>query len=229
MRLVCDELWVCTDWAPCPESEIQTRMCHDEHKCGTTKHKPNETRLCKYTPVPSCYDGILNQGEVLPDCGGPCAPCPTCDDGIQNQGETGIDCGGPCPVCKEIKVPEVSEKVSFKIKDLFLKLDMYWLFWLLISILVLMIIRFRELLKLKLIEPVLSRDWVYQLRVYKVNKLIARSYDYINKKKFDKAKRLYNKAKEIYSTLPDKYKLKIVSPDSKFGYKKHYLSKDQKT
>ncbi len=30
-----------------------------------------------------------------------CSPCPvpTCNDGIQNQGETGIDCGGPCPAC----------------------------------------------------------------------------------------------------------------------------------
>ncbi len=26
-------------------------------------------------------------------------PLPTCSDGIQNQGETGIDCGGPCPPC----------------------------------------------------------------------------------------------------------------------------------
>jgi hypothetical protein len=24
---------------------------------------------------------------------------PTCSDGIQNQGETGVDCGGPCPAC----------------------------------------------------------------------------------------------------------------------------------
>ncbi|MBN2422097.1 hypothetical protein JXB41_02630 [Candidatus Woesearchaeota archaeon] len=28
---------------------------------------------------------------------------PTCDDGIQNQGETGIDCGGPCPPCEGIR------------------------------------------------------------------------------------------------------------------------------
>ncbi|MDG1477142.1 MAG: T9SS type A sorting domain-containing protein [Vicingaceae bacterium] len=30
-----------------------------------------------------------------------CVPCPvpTCSDGIQNQGETGTDCGGPCPAC----------------------------------------------------------------------------------------------------------------------------------
>src|SRR5829696_3181026 len=26
-------------------------------------------------------------------------PVPTCSDGIQNQGETGIDCGGPCTAC----------------------------------------------------------------------------------------------------------------------------------
>lgn len=25
---------------------------------------------------------------------------PTCDDGIQNQGEEGVDCGGPCPPCE---------------------------------------------------------------------------------------------------------------------------------
>jgi hypothetical protein len=49
--------------------------------------------------VPTCEDGIQNQGEEGIDCGGPCAPCPTCDDGIQNQGETGVDCGGPCTPC----------------------------------------------------------------------------------------------------------------------------------
>lgn len=26
-------------------------------------------------------------------------PVPTCSDGIQNQGETGVDCGGPCTAC----------------------------------------------------------------------------------------------------------------------------------
>jgi hypothetical protein len=26
-------------------------------------------------------------------------PVPTCSDGIQNQGETGVDCGGPCSAC----------------------------------------------------------------------------------------------------------------------------------
>lgn len=74
--------------------------------------------------VPSCSDGILNQGETDDDCGGPncpgcdegqncvvnsdcmdnncqagiCQQAPSCFDGIQNQGETDEDCGGPnCP------------------------------------------------------------------------------------------------------------------------------------
>lgn len=32
-------------------------------------------------------------------------PVPTCSDGIQNQGETGIDCGGPCPACPAVIQP----------------------------------------------------------------------------------------------------------------------------
>lgn len=58
-------------------------------------------------PVPmSCFDGIQNNGEDAPDCGGPCPPCGTCQDGIQNEIwvpsendfflEEGIDCGYPC-------------------------------------------------------------------------------------------------------------------------------------
>jgi len=76
-------------------------------------------------PVPTCSDGIQNQGEARVDCGGPCnacpptcsdgeknqdetgvdcggticGACPTCDDNIQNQGERGVDCGGPCSAC----------------------------------------------------------------------------------------------------------------------------------
>lgn len=49
--------------------------------------------------IPTCSDGIQNQGETGVDCGGPCSACPTCSDNIQNQGETGTDCGGPCPAC----------------------------------------------------------------------------------------------------------------------------------
>jgi hypothetical protein len=51
------------------------------------------------SPLPTCSDGIQNQGETDIDCGGPCVACPACSDGIQNQGETDIDCGGPCVAC----------------------------------------------------------------------------------------------------------------------------------
>jgi hypothetical protein len=57
------------------------------------------------TTVPTCSDGIKNQGETGIDCGGPCSPCipsPTCTDGIKNGNETGIDCGGSCPPCAVI-------------------------------------------------------------------------------------------------------------------------------
>jgi len=56
---------------------------------------------------PTCLDGILNNGELAPDCGGPCPPCGTCDDGVQSEiwvpslqqffMEAGVDCGFPCP------------------------------------------------------------------------------------------------------------------------------------
>jgi hypothetical protein len=36
---------------------------------------------------------------------------PTCFDGIQNQGETGIDCGGPCEPCKIIEQPRIIQEV----------------------------------------------------------------------------------------------------------------------
>jgi hypothetical protein len=53
--------------------------------------------------VPTCWDGIQNQGETDVDCGGSnCPSCTapaTCWDRIQNQGETGVDCGGPCGSC----------------------------------------------------------------------------------------------------------------------------------
>ncbi len=81
---------------------------------------------------PNCFDGVLNNGELLVDCGGPdcdpcppsctnglwdpdfgeietdcggpnCDPCPTCNDGMLNQDELGIDCGGEeCDPCSTV-------------------------------------------------------------------------------------------------------------------------------
>jgi hypothetical protein len=60
-----------------------------------------EVNWSYYAVLPTCSDGIQNQGEAGVDCGGPCAACPTCSDGQMNGNETGIDCGGiPCPVCE---------------------------------------------------------------------------------------------------------------------------------
>jgi len=73
----------------------------------------------------TCSDGVRNDEETGPDCGGPpsCPRCPagkgcklasdclssvcwdgvcmppTCTDGLQNGDETGEDCGGPCAAC----------------------------------------------------------------------------------------------------------------------------------
>lgn len=74
--------------------------------------------------IPTCMDGVKNDGESGIDCGAPsCSPCPdgegcrlptdctsgvcmtgicqapTCTDAVQNGIETGIDCGGNCNPC----------------------------------------------------------------------------------------------------------------------------------
>jgi hypothetical protein len=35
----------------------------------------NQTDIAMSDPVPDCFDGLLNQGEIETDCGGPCPPC----------------------------------------------------------------------------------------------------------------------------------------------------------
>lgn len=50
----------------------------------------------------NCYDGILNNGEFLVDCGGPnCEECNHCINGSYDplEGETWVDCGGECGAC----------------------------------------------------------------------------------------------------------------------------------
>ncbi|MBA3064199.1 hypothetical protein FP803_02055, partial [Candidatus Woesearchaeota archaeon] len=100
-RIICEELWECTEWGKCLPSGIKTRTCKDLAECGTEFRKLFESVSCEY--IGTCFDIIKNCHqdlcEVGVDCGGPCPTCPTCFDGIQNQGEAGIDCGGPCPAC----------------------------------------------------------------------------------------------------------------------------------
>lgn len=76
-----------------------------------------------------CFDGVLNQGELGVDCGGPCLACvvstlprpsvttlplittvlkssssvsfvpDSCFNGVLDEGELGVDCGGLCRAC----------------------------------------------------------------------------------------------------------------------------------
>lgn len=125
----CTELWVCNDWSECMVTNLQVRGCEDQRKCGTGYYKPKTRRLCTYTPLPTCHDKILNQNEILIDCGGVCPPCPSCTDNICNQGElcqicSGEDCprdvkgnlipdcGGPCSPCN-FPTPEIPTQPPF--------------------------------------------------------------------------------------------------------------------
>ncbi|MBU4501668.1 MAG: hypothetical protein KKA79_03690 [Nanoarchaeota archaeon] len=134
-KYFCKELWVCTDWSSCMIMDLQIRTCEDINECGTMVHKLPQTRVCIYVPIETCFDGVRNQNEILPDCGGACNPCPTCNDGICNQGELCelceedpnnprclfdiegnilIDCGGPCPLCPRIEKPLQPKTIPLK-------------------------------------------------------------------------------------------------------------------
>lgn len=121
-KYYCKPTWVCTDWSTCMINDIQLRVCKDLRECGDIAEKPPEVRSCIFTLVPTCFDRIRNQDEILPDCGGVCKPCPTCSDGICDQGElcsvcdiypnkcprdldgnVMVDCGGPCPLCPKLE------------------------------------------------------------------------------------------------------------------------------
>lgn len=110
----CDPGYTCQDEGICkvtPETCTKdiTMSCKDgrtvvSQKCinGDLEVQDNP---CGDT-LPSCSDGVQNQGEVGKDCGGPCPPCEV--DKCNNEkhdpatGEEGVDCGGPCPTkCTE--------------------------------------------------------------------------------------------------------------------------------
>lgn len=208
-RQICINLWVCTDWSKCEISNTQARKCTDSHKCGTLTGKPLELQDCTYSEYPSCFNGIKDQDEVLPDCGGKtCPACPTCDDGIQNQKETSIDCGGPCPVCKEVLAPVNIEKMPFEIMSLFMRLVDYWLFWLILTVLLLSVIRLRKELKEKVVGRVSSKI-SNALKVRQVNRLLSKAYKLMDEKNYKEAEAVYNRAKVMYAKLPKALKAKI--------------------
>lgn len=85
--VACEHLWDCTNWNPCEENGMQTRICYYTGTCSVEEGQPDTRQLCTYvapeeTIIPterteSCYDKIQNQGERDTDCGGPCPTCPT--------------------------------------------------------------------------------------------------------------------------------------------------------
>ncbi|MFC1704958.1 hypothetical protein ACFLZ6_01365, partial [Nanoarchaeota archaeon] len=101
----CKSQWYCEPWTVCYPNSTRTRPCIDVKECPFPINVPIMQERCTY--IPTCYDGIQNQGEDSVDCGGPCQECWTCLDMIQNchiiEGrvicEEGMDCGGPCTPC----------------------------------------------------------------------------------------------------------------------------------
>ncbi len=46
----CAESWICTDWSSCVNNQ-NTRVCVDEHACGTTTLKPELQKSCQQVAV----------------------------------------------------------------------------------------------------------------------------------------------------------------------------------
>jgi hypothetical protein len=120
----------CGGTSPCQRCEVDARC---------TRHSDCETEICLESrcSLPSCRDGIQNQTETGPDCGGVCAPASLCDMNLgckvngdcvtgycvnsicadhcdskrRESDETDVDCGGAtCPAC-------ANEKACLKITD----------------------------------------------------------------------------------------------------------------
>ena len=90
IRIICEELWECSEWSNCLPSGIEVRTCIDLADCGTEFQRPFESRECDY--VATC-DDLIKNCHVMPDGSVLC--------------EEGVDCGGPCPACAEIEIPAV--------------------------------------------------------------------------------------------------------------------------
>jgi len=65
---ICTEDWICDIWKPeiCPESEIQTRICGDWNKCGTTDFKPTTVKTCTYIAPVEQPPIVEEPAEIIP-------------------------------------------------------------------------------------------------------------------------------------------------------------------
>ncbi|MBW2974028.1 hypothetical protein KY346_06600 [Candidatus Woesearchaeota archaeon] len=108
----CFDDWICDPWGPCIAG-LQERMCflNDYPECTLVLEKPITNQTCELPPVPeavpTCFDGIQNQDETFPDCGG--SICKPCDPGLPCI--LGRDCvTGFCdPVVEMCSWPPVEE------------------------------------------------------------------------------------------------------------------------
>ncbi|MBN1156165.1 hypothetical protein JXA85_00980 [Candidatus Woesearchaeota archaeon] len=93
-EITCKEEWECGEWGPCING-LQNRTCVDLNNCELLKERYERRGVANVK--------IITDGR--PETSRRCGVIPTCFDGIQNQGEDGIDCGGPCPPCGVRAIP----------------------------------------------------------------------------------------------------------------------------
>ena len=211
---LCSTLWVCTDWSPCQNSNIQLRECTDLNKCGSTRNRPNLTQQCTFVEHPSCFDGVKNQDEILADCGGACKECPSCNDNIQNQVETGLDCGGPCPACKHKETPKLLSKYRDKVMtplEILTYPNESWLFWALALIALFVGYRAFAVFSVRAKKREHAPKADSSKAMEQIERLIKVTEASVNSKDYRTAKAAYGKINEMYAKLPDNLKSKVYS------------------
>jgi len=227
-RYYCKPVWVCTDWSTCMINDLQLRVCKDLKECSTTTDKPPEVRSCIFTPIPTCFDGIKNQDEILADCGGVCKPCPTCSDGICNQGELCsvcdvdpnrcprdlkgnimVDCGGPCPLCPKIVAVLQPKTTTWKTTAItIIKISLIIL--LILLILLIIILRLIRYLSKKAVTT--EKEKSELVLVNEINALIKYAEKAIDKKDMEQLKLICTNIELRYNRLTSTKNKKKIYP-----------------
>jgi len=124
--LVCDNGFYCQSFSQCGGGKCGgvCAPCGTGGPCGSGTDCVSKSCKAGVCALPSCSDGVKNDGETGVDCGlGSCGPCPdgggcqkpedclsgvckigkcqapSCVDQTRNGGEEQIDCGGSCEPC----------------------------------------------------------------------------------------------------------------------------------
>ncbi|MDD5253642.1 MAG: hypothetical protein PHG05_00880 [Candidatus Nanoarchaeia archaeon] len=209
----CAETWTCSDWSSCQNSGLylkenyykgfQTRRCIDWKNCGTALFKPKEEQECIYTPIETCFDGIKNQNEIMPDCGGICKACPTCDDQIKNQNEEEVDCGGPCRPCYEIQKPKSltscgDGKISL-IEIFICPKDSWWILLILLTLIITILYYVKE--KKKQTPLSVAKKKSEKERYQKIKELYKLALESARAKNHSQAKMTCSRIEMIYAGI----------------------------